>query len=184
MKRALLLVLLLAAAAGCNPRPAHAPPENQPAPVPSAPSTTLPIRIVGKGTAKQQIVTYQQQGNRRLYELHAKSSVYENSSAQTVAQFKDTSVTFYDKSGSTLVATAPVTTVDQRAKQVVMTGGVHATSSNGMRLVCDRLTYYGKTGMLHGEGKVRVVKTEGGQQTTAFGNSFDSDVKMTQMRMQ
>ncbi|MDQ2871694.1 MAG: hypothetical protein M3R35_01035, partial [Candidatus Eremiobacteraeota bacterium] len=151
MKRFLLLFSLVSAA-GCNPRPAQAPPDAAPSPTPTASSTAMPIRIVGKGSAKQQIVTYQQQGNRRLYELHAKSSVFENTSSQTVAQFKQTTVTFYDKSGSTLIASAPVTTVDQRAKQVVMTGGVHARSSSGMKLVCDRLSYYGKTGMLHGQG--------------------------------
>ncbi|HEY8314083.1 MAG TPA: LPS export ABC transporter periplasmic protein LptC [Candidatus Baltobacteraceae bacterium] len=175
-------LLLVVALAACNPRPEHAL-QATPSPVPSADATLLPIRIIGKGTAKRQVVIVEQQGNRKLYELHAKS--YTSNSTQTVAEarFSQTQVTFYDKSGSTLVARAPTTTVDERRREVVMTGGVHATSSTGMTLTCDQLTYNSHTGMLHGEGNVHMTKTDHGVSNSAFGNSFDSDVKLTKMQM-
>ncbi|HEY8296420.1 MAG TPA: LPS export ABC transporter periplasmic protein LptC [Candidatus Baltobacteraceae bacterium] len=181
MKRVWLLAAL--ALAGCNPQPQHAL-QAAPTTTPSAAATTLPIRIVGKGTAKRQIVIGEQQGNRKLYELHAKSYVSKSTQTTAEARFSQTHVTFFGKDGSTLLAAAPVATVDERRREVVMTGGVRATSSTGMTLTCDQLTYYSKSGMLHGEGNVRITKLAGGTLTSATGNSFDSDVKLTRMVMQ
>lgn len=174
---------LLAVLAGCNPQPQHGLQTPTPAATSSAASSTLPIRIHGHGTATRPIRILDQQGNRRLYELLAKSSEGELTQA-VQARFEDTHVTFYDKSGSTMAADAPVTTVDERLHRVVMSGGVHAKTSTGMTLVSDTLTYDSKSGMIHGDGDVRITGTQGGTAQTLTGNSFDSDLKFTQMRIQ
>ncbi|MGZ3496624.1 MAG: LPS export ABC transporter periplasmic protein LptC [Vulcanimicrobiaceae bacterium] len=183
MKPYIALPVLLAVLAGCNPQPQHGLQTPTPAATPTTASTVLPIRIHGRGTSKRPIKIVDQQGNRKLYELLAKSSEGELTQA-VQARFEDTHVTFYDKSGSTMVADSPVTTVDERHHRVVMSGDVHAKSSTGMTLICDILTYDSKSGMIHGDGNVRITGTQGGAQQTLTGNSFDSDLKFTQMRIQ
>jgi len=60
---------------------------------------------------------------------------------------------------------------------------VHAKTSTGLNLTCDRLTYDQHTGLLHGEGHVQITGMQGGQQQVLTGNSFTSDIKLTQMVM-
>ena len=182
MKRRLwALIALPFAFAACNPQPQGGE-RATPAASPTA-SGLPPLQIVGHGTKSQPVSIGAQKGNRKVYHLVAKS--YTSRSAQSVAQakFQQATVTFYDKDGTTLSAQAPVASIDDKAKQVVLTGGVHATTSSGLHMVCDRLTYDQNTGMLHGAGNVRITGAQGGQQQELTGNEFTSDVKLTKMVM-
>ena len=175
---ALAAALLLA---GCNPQPQHQPPQAIASPTPTA---FPPLTITGKGTAHQPVrVIGQQAGGRKSYELIAQS--YKSRSMQNVTQatFSQTQVTFYDKDGTTLQARAPQAQVDDRRKQVILSGGVHAKTSTALTLVCDQLVYDDASGLLHGTGNVRITGMQGGQQQVLTGNSFTSDVKLTQMTM-
>ncbi|HKU68341.1 MAG TPA: LPS export ABC transporter periplasmic protein LptC [Candidatus Baltobacteraceae bacterium] len=178
--RALLVCALLLA--GCNPQPEHQPGATA---APSAtPSGLPPLTITGRGTARRPVrVTGQRPGGGKSYELIARS--YESRSMQNVTQatFAQTQVTFYDKDGTTLHAQAPQARLDDRRKQVILSGGVHAKTSTGLQLVCDTLVYDDATGMLHGSGDVRMTGTQGGEQQVLTGNSFTSDVKLTRMTM-
>lgn len=168
--------LLLAA---CNPQPAHRPGTT---PTPQPASTGLPpLEITSHGRGSQPVRIVQGTGNRTEYELRAASSV--SHSAQNVAQakFMETTVTFFDKDGTRLTATSPVAQIDDKNKQVVLSGGVHAKTSTGLVLTCDRLTYDQRTSLLHGYGNVRITGFQGGQQEVLTGNTFTSDVKLTQM---
>ena len=167
--------------AGCNPQPQHQPPQATGSPTPTA---LPPLTITGKGTAHQPVrVIGQQAGGRKSYELIAQS--YKSRSIQNVTQatFSQTQVTFYDKDGTTLQARAPQAQVDDRRKQVILSGGVHARTSTALTLVCDQLVYDDASGLLHGTGNVRITGMQGGQQQVLTGNSFTSDVKLTQMTM-
>ena len=180
--------LLAAAAVGllaaCNPQPKNAEASRTPATAARAtPSGLPPLHIVQKGNGNQPVRIIQSAGNRRLYELTAASSVSRSAQAMAQASFQQPTVVFYDKSGTTLRAQAPTATVDQRTRQVRMSGGVHATTSSGLTLVCDRLVYDRASGMIHGEGNVRMTGMQGGSRTVLTGNVFDSDVTLTQMRM-
>lgn len=169
-------LLLLAA---CNPQPQH-----QATATPSASPTELPpLMITGHGSAHQPVRVTGQQHGRTAYQLLAQS--YESHSVQNVTQavFQQTQVTFYDPDGTKLQAHAPQARLDDRRKQVILSGGVHARTSTGLTLVCDELVYDDASGMLHGTGHVRITGMQGGQAQVLTGNSFTSDVKLTQMTM-
>jgi len=182
LRIAALLGALVTAA--CNPQPKNAPASQAPATTPPATPSGLPtLHIVQKGSGNQPVRIVQSAGNRKLYELTAASSVSRSAQAMAQASFQQPTVVFYDKSGTTLKAQAPTATLDQRTRQVRMSGGVHATTSSGLTLVCDRLIYDRASGMIHGEGNVRMTGMQGGSRTVLTGNVFDSDVTLTQMRM-
>lgn len=182
MKRRLWgLIALPLAFTACNPQPQggpHATPAASP-----TPTGLPPLQIVGHGTKTKPVSIGAQNGNRKVYQLLAKS--YTSHSAQSIAQakFQQATVTFYDKDGTSLSAQAPVASIDDKKKQVMLTGGVHAKTSSGITMVCDRLTYDQNTGMLHGVGNVRITGAQGGQQQVLTGNEFTSDVKLTKMVM-
>lgn len=179
MKRLVFAAFVVLAA--CNPQPQHQPGASA---IPSAtPSGLPPINITGHGSAREPVrVTGQQQG-RTTYQLLAQS--YRSHSVQSVTQavFQQTVVTFFDKDGTRLQARSPQAQLDDRRKQVILSGGVHAKTSTGLTLVCDQLVYDDGSGMLHGTGHVRITGTQGGQQQVLTGNAFTSDVKLTQMTM-
>lgn len=181
--RALAVVFAAAALlAGCNPQPQHQPggtPTSSP-----TPEGLPPLKITGHGSAHHPVrVVGQRAGGGKAYELIAQS--YESHSVRSITQatFQQTQVTFYDQDGTTLQAQAPQARLDDRSKQVILLGGVHAKTSTGLTLTCDRLVYDDATGMLHGSGNVRMTGNQGGQQQVLTGNSFTSDVKLTRMTM-
>lgn len=180
---------MLAAAAtmlvSCNPQPRHtAHLSRLLAPTPT-PTGVPPLRIVGRGSAGKPVSITEQSGNRKIYELIA-PSLESNSYAQGAAQavFQKAAVTFYDKDGTTLHARAPVATVNEQSKKVFLSGGVHARTSTGLTLTCDQLTYDRATGLVHGEGNVRIDGLQGSSQEHLTGNRFTSDIKMTRIKMQ
>ena len=178
MKRWMAAAAAAAAMTGCNPQPAHAPAATaSPA---AAPTGAPPLNITGRGTRNNPVRIAAQNGNRKVYQLVTNS--YTSHSAQNVtqAQFAHPTVTFYAKDGTKLTATAPSAGVHS-GKQVVLTGGVHATTSKGLTLTCDTLTYDQTSEMLYGEGHVRITGEQGGAQQLLTGSHFKSDVKLTNM---
>ena len=95
--------------------------------------------------------------------------------------FADAHVTFTDRQGATIKASAPRAVVDETANTITLIDGVHARTSSGMTLQCRQLVYQRITGMLHGTGDVVVTDPKGFRAT---GSSFDSDISLTHMRMQ
>jgi len=180
MKRTAALFVCAFLLAGCNPQPEHRPAGT--ATPSAAPSGMPPLKITGHGTARRPIrVIGQRPGGGKAYELLARSSEIDSMQGGTQATFSKSNVTFYDKDGATLQAQSPQAHVDDRRKQVILSDGVHAKTSTGLTLVCDRLVYNDDTGMLHGTGHVRITGMQGGQQQVLTGNDFTSDVKLTKM---
>jgi LPS export ABC transporter protein LptC len=179
MKRIGSLLLAAAALCACNPQPLRNP---APTPAPTAQGVP-PLKITGRGSAASPVRTFEQSGNRKVYELLARS--YVSRSAHNVAQatFHEATVTFYDKDGSSLTAQAPQAAVDEHSKQVTLSGGVQAHTSTGATLTCDRLTYDRATSMLAGSGNVRMTADQNGSHEVLTGNTFTSDIKLTRMVM-
>ena len=171
------VVVLTAVLCGCNPQAPHT---NAP-PSPAATSTAVPpLTVTGNGTAHRPAVITQQNGNRKVYQIISKS--YVSHSAQNVMQatFARPTVTFYAKDGTKLTATAPSAGV-QNGKAVVLSGGVRATTSSGLTLTCDELTYDQKSETIDGRGNVHITGMQGGARQELTGNHFTSDVRLTNM---
>jgi hypothetical protein len=179
VRRARVLASVLLGVAGCNPQAPKATPAPSAAVVRATP-TPLVLKITGRGTANRPVRLVQEVHNRIDYDLVASS--YESKGPQGAehAVFQDARVTFRDRNGSSVVATAPQAVVDLIANTVTLMNGVHARTSSGMTLECTQLVYKRATGMLHGFGDVVVTDPKGFRAT---GSSFDSDISLTHMRM-
>ena len=162
----------------CNPKVESS---ATPSPSPSPTSTGIALKVSGRGTATQPVRFTQQTGNRREYDLLARS--FESVGAQGSARvsFKDVHVTFHGKDGSTLVATAPNAQLNQVNNTIRMWGGVHAHNSAGTTLDSDTMVYDHATRLIHGSGHV-VITNKSGFHATA--NKIDSDISLTHTRMQ
>lgn len=173
------MLLIATVAAGCNPQTRIA----RSTPTPSASPGLPPLKITGRSAAGHLVSIVQQSGNRKQYALVAKSVV--SRSEQNIAQatFHTTTVTFYDKDGTSLTATAPQASVDQRNHLVTLTGGVTAHTSTGAALTCDRLAYDSRTELISGAGNVRMTAIQNGSREVMTGDSFTSDIKLTRLVM-
>lgn len=179
---AIATALLTLVLCGCNPQAPKPKPTTSATPSrPASSATPLVLRITGHGTAHRPVHLIQEVHNRVDYDLLASSYESRGPQGATRAVFTDARVTFRDKKGSTIAATAPQAVVDQAAKTVTLMNGVHAHTSSGMTLECTQLVYRQDTGMLHGTGNVVITDPKGFRAT---GSSFDSDVSLTHIRMQ
>jgi LPS export ABC transporter protein LptC len=171
---------LCALLTACNPKVESA---ASPVPSPSPTSTAIALKISGHGTATQpvRIVQTNAKGNRTEYDLLARSYEEGGPQGSYVATFKDVTVTFHGKDGSTLTAQGPIAQLDQAANTIRMTGGVRAKTESGTSLTCDRLLYDHATQMIFGTGHVVVIDKQGFRAT---GSKFRSDISLTHVQMQ
>ncbi|MEO6912509.1 MAG: LPS export ABC transporter periplasmic protein LptC [Candidatus Baltobacteraceae bacterium] len=165
--------------AACSPHPQAVAPAAATTASPAADATLLPLQITGRGEAGRPVRFIEQDGNRKLYEVQAKSFVGTRGSA-TNADLHTAHVIFYDRDGTTLIADSPLAVVDEKSKQVTMSGRVHAKTSTGITLTCDVLVYDHSTDRVHGQGNVKITK----QGYTLTGSTIDSDLSLSQVHMQ
>lgn len=174
---ALVLLLMI----GCNP----VAPKGALTPLPSASASGAalpPLRITGHGSAQKPVRFVQSSSrNRKQYEILARSYVSVGARGHGRATFEHAQVTFFGRNGSKVVATAPHAIADEAANTVTLLGGVHAVTGNGMTLTCQRLIYSRATEMLHGNGNVVATDAHGFHAT---GSSFDTNIALSQLRMQ
>ena len=169
----------LLALCACNPQAPST--SSSPSPSASAAKSGPSLHISGQGTAKQPVRWIgRRKDNRIEYELLADSFESVGPQGKARAVFQNARVTFYDKNGATLAATAPQAIVDQTQNTITLVNGVHAKTGTGMTLQCDQLVYDHDSEMLHGTGHVVMTDPQGFRGT---GNSFDSDISLTMYRM-
>jgi hypothetical protein len=176
--RRALAVAFVCILAGCNPKVEST---ATPTPSPTPTSSGIALKVSGHGTATRPVRFVQQAGNRREYDLLARSFQSVGAQGSARVTFNDVSVKFSGKDGSTMVATAPEAQLDQITNIIRMLGGVHAHNATGVALSCDVLTYDHRSGMIHGQGHVVITNTNGFKAT---GNRVDSDISLTHTRMQ
>jgi len=184
MRSARSLAALLVLAAGCAP---HAPPAASASAPPSAAAaatatpTTVPIHVETHGGNGQYVTIVESLHGRKVYTIRALSGVAQRyGTAQGSGELEQPHVTFLDKSGTTTIADAPKARVFERDNTMVMSGGVHAHTSNGSVLTCDTLTYNGRTERFRGEGNVQLSAPKGLQ---LGGQHLDGDVRLQDVRV-
>ncbi len=145
-------------------------------------STGVWLHVTGHGSALHPLrFVGTTAGNRREYDLIARS--YESVGVQgsTVATLFHVHAIFFGRTGSKLIADAAKAIVDEVANTITLMDNVHARTSSGMTLDCDRLRYDRVTEMVHGEGHVVMTDPHG---MRATGNSVDSDITLTRTHLQ
>ncbi len=174
-------VVLLATAPGCAPSANKT--GNGPSPAPStgaspsigtapspgtsaAPSgpTPPPLTFRGERVGSHYVYATKQNGARKVYVLRADSvnAVY-TGIATGRSNFTNPHIVFYGDAGKRLTAEAPAGTVVEKDKTVLMTGGVHARTQDGMTLTSDTLRYDDESQLVHGVGHVVVTFPAGEQ---------------------
>jgi hypothetical protein len=185
LPRALVLsaLALLAACTGGNGQqgaPATATPQASASVRPRPTPTAVPIRIHSQRVGSKYIYLTEQKKSRVVYVLRADSNtsirLAEGAGHST---FTLPHVTFYS-GPRTIVADAPLATVEEKDRSVLMSGGTHAKTDKGMTLTSDTLRYDDAAERLHGEGHVIVTTPQG---TELRGDVFDYDMRTTEMHV-
>lgn len=180
MRRACYAAALACLLAGCGGH-GKQPAAGSATAVPTATGTAIPIRIVTQGGDGRYTNIVQTVKGRKVYTIRALSSEGEQTGAgNSVATLEQPHVTFVDKSGTATIADAPKAHITGQDKNVVMTGGVRATTSSGSVMTCDVLTYNGQTERLHGDGHCRLVGSNGVEMT---GNHIDGDARLQEVKI-
>ena len=164
------LVLAAVVLASCTTR---APESVPPSPRASSPPTSarphgvptaFPIGFNAHRVGNKYVYFTKQKQHRKVYVLRADSENGQYTGKDTGrTTFVNPHVIFYGQAGKRLVADAPTGTVIEREKTVRMTGGVRATSADGLTLRSDTLRYDDQNDMVHGEGNVVVTTPQGEQ---------------------
>ncbi len=180
---ALSALALLAACTGGNGQqgaPATATPQASASVRPRPTPTAVPIRIHSQRVGSKYIYLTEQKKSRVVYVLRADSNtsirLAEGAGHST---FTLPHVTFYS-GPRTIVADAPLATVEEKDRSVLMSGGTHAKTDKGMTLTSDTLRYDDAAERLHGEGHVIVTTPQG---TELRGDVFDYDMRTTEMHV-
>jgi len=175
--RALFLCVL---AAGCAKQPS-APQAPSPSPAPRPTPTPLAFKVTSSGPGKGRVVLTERRRGRIVYVLHADQNVSDRFAAGTGRSiFTRPHIVFYQEQGKTLTADSPTATVEELSKTVLMSGGVHARTQDGVTLTCDTLQYDDRAEMMHGKGNV-VVTTPRGERLN--GDTLDADVNLNHVRV-
>jgi LPS export ABC transporter protein LptC len=171
----------VAALVGCGGSKAeHAAPATTPVPTPSPTPVAIKVRSNGP-THGRVVLTEKKPSGRVVYVLHADSNVSDRFGAGSGRSvFTNPHIVFYEVNGKTLTAVSPAATVEEQSKTVLMTGGVRATTQDGIVLTCDTLLYDDRTSMIHGQGHVLITSPRGERLN---GDRLDSDMQMNHVRV-
>jgi len=109
-----------------------------------------------------------------MYDVRSSTVVYDRASDGTaVATFTRPHVTFVSPDGRVVVADSPKAVAHDRDKSVVMTGGVHAKTSDNKVLTCTTLTYDEIHAQILCVGNVVLTDTKTNQSAT--GETLQTD---------
>ena len=175
---ALVTVLSLAA---CAPKPGGGS-SATPGPATPAPTATpVSFKVTSNRIGKRYVTLTEQRRGRTIYTLRADANEADRFAAGTGrSTFTRPHVIFFQDHGKTLTADAPLATVEEQTKTIVMSGGVKAKTNDGINLSCDTLRYDDRNQHIHGTGNV-VVTTSRGERLQ--GDTLDADVQLDHVRV-
>lgn len=142
-----------------------------------APSLTdeEPVRAISRGTAREpaRYIVRNPRGQ-VMYDVRSSTVVYDRATDGTaVATFTTPHITFQAPDGRVVIADSPKAVAHDRDKSVVMTGGVHAKTSDRKVLTCTTLTYDERNAQILCVGSVVLTDTTTNQ--TATGETLQTD---------
>ena len=144
-------------------------------------ATVIPIAVVGSGRGKDPFRMTQYRAGKIRYTLIADTLRGHYAGTDTgSSQLVNPNITFVASGGKRLVAVAPAGTVVEKDKTVLMNGGVHARSQDGMTLASDSLRYDDQTEIVHGAGSV-VVTFKSGEKLN--GDTVDWNLRTGDIEM-
>jgi LPS export ABC transporter protein LptC len=112
------------------------------------------------------------------YTLLAANVIY--STDLRKGRFNDTTLHFYKGRNARLTVTAPTAVVDEVSHNVMLSGGVHATTASGVTLSSDRMVYDDTTRLLTARDHVVAVEPGGNMLT---GREAIADLDLQQIRL-
>ena len=174
-------VLAAALLAGCTSRSPAPSATASPPLKPKVTPTPVVIKVKSNRVGQHYVYLTEQKGNRIVYVLRADSTAAVRFSVGSGhSTFARPHIVFHQPGSKTLTADSPVATVDEKTKSVVMSGGVHARTENGVTLTCDQLRYDDASEMIHGTGHVLLTMPEGERLS---GDTIDADSRLDHVRM-
>lgn len=149
---------------------------------PGASPTPIVVRVRSERIGSRYVyLTRRRKDNSEAYMLRSDENVAESAGEGTGrSEFVNPHIIFTGREGQKLIADAPHAVILVKERNLLMDGGVHARTSDGMTVRSDTLTYNEATDRLHGSGRV-VVTTPRGERLT--GDRIDADLRLSQMRI-
>jgi LPS export ABC transporter protein LptC len=147
---------------------------------PALPKTTAkPNQETG-----QTLMTYdgnnivEQRNGKKIWELTAQSIEVDNKTQNL--RLKNIKGIFYQENGGKIDLTAPAGTMENKTQNVVLTGGVKATATDGSTFSADQVNWAGNRREIYGNGNITVTKGD----TVITGDKIESDSNMAKIIVQ
>jgi hypothetical protein len=134
----------------------------KPGPTAKETGDRTPISFVAPRVGDKFIYLTKQRRNRKVYVLRADAEKGQYFGEDTGrSSFVNPHVTFFGSDGKQLTADAPAGVVVEQAKTVLMSGGVHAHTQDGVTLTSDTMLYDDNTQTILARGNVVMDSTQG-----------------------
>jgi len=144
------------------------------------PAFSVKIRSERVGSRYVYLIKRRKDGT-QAYVLRSDSSVAESAGEGTGrSEFINPHIIFSGHEGKQMVADAPHAVILVKEKSLLMDGGVHALTSDGMTLDSDTLSYDEATDHLRGRGHVLVTTPRGER---LVGDRIDANLRLSEMRI-
>jgi hypothetical protein len=149
---------------------------------PGGTPTPLSIKVRSERVGSRYVyLTKRRKDGTRAYVLRSDVNVAESAGEGTGrSEFTNPHIVFSERGGKRLVADAPHAVILVKEKTLLMDGGVHAVTSDGMTLNSDTLRYDETADRLHGRGHVLVTTPRGER---LAGDRIDANLRLSEMRI-
>lgn len=119
----------------------------------------------------------EEKDGKRLWELGAETIEIDVKTKNMV--LKNVKGTFYQENGGKIDITALAATMDNKTKDIVMSGKVHAVASDGASFLAQETRWSGQEQRFYGTGDVLVTKDD----TVMSGDNIESDKSMAKIKV-
>lgn len=119
----------------------------------------------------------EEKDGKKLWELAAETIEIDANTKNIM--LKNIKGTFYQDNGGKIDITAPIATMDNKTKDIAMSGKVKAIASDGATFVAEETRWLGKEQLFYGVGDVLVTKDD----TVMSGDKIESDKNMVKIKV-